>query len=123
MILSEILEKYKKEGLTQYEVLHIVSSKRYARGVLLESHNVTTKQLHLKKICSLFKKTARKLKIRWSWVELHTGVFGSQVANSLAKKANKKKVNAEIVWWNSVASNRRTVAQSLADQMQDLEER
>ena len=54
--------------------------------------------------------------IRWSWVETHTGVFGSQVANSLAKKNTQmSSMKLEIHWWNSDI-NQPTIPQSSADE-------
>ena len=53
---------------------------------MLENQSVTTEREQFKKTSALLKKSSKKWMIRWSWVETHTGVFGSQVANSLAKK-------------------------------------
>ena len=119
MTLSELQNQWIREDLSKYEVLHIVSSSRYGRSVLLENKNLTTERVQLKKIRALLKKISWKLKVRWSCVETHTGVFGNQVANSLAKKESKDGINQfEADWWNSEVQ-RKTISQSLADEIHE----
>ena len=123
MILGHLLTKLKMEKLSEYEVLHIISDARYARGVLLGEQNKTTNLQQYHEVSKLLKRMSWRWKLRWSHVEQHSGVFGNLLADSLAKKNARvsnlrhliKPEPPKFHWWNEEKSNE-TVTQAIADQ-------
>ena len=81
-----MLENCNGSRLSEFEALHIISDGNYARGVLLGGQNISTNRKEYRETVEAFKRASRKWKIRWSWVEPHTGNLGNQIADSLAKK-------------------------------------
>ena len=64
-----------------------------------------------------------KWNIRWSFAKLHTGIFGGQLANSLAQKMSNTKslTETETSWWVTEpkpGDTGETVTGSLADNLQ-----